>query len=166
MKRQRGLDGLRRAVGVARRMAQADQKPQVTRNAVANLAKARQIHEEPLLEERRKRIIQVREFRKSPKVDGDLRFARGETEKIRQHAESLAHLGFESWIHNLSDERCDLLKSAERPHRIAYALSVSWSPIVPDVEIDGGATLTLQGARVRVADLLQQSTTIDYCNGD
>lgn len=72
-------------------MTQPNQKPEMSQNAVADLAEPRKVNEQPLLEERWQRIVQIGKTGKSPEVVGDLRMFGSQAKEIRDNPESTFH---------------------------------------------------------------------------
>jgi hypothetical protein len=90
------LDSLGSRVGVSGRPALADEKADVTDDAVADLAEPREMDEEALLEQRRKRAIQVSRLRKLPEFLEQPRRRFGGTEEIGEDAEAVRDLAPET----------------------------------------------------------------------
>ena len=79
---------------VACRTAKSYQKANVTRNAVADGAKARQVDEKTFLKNRGQRIVKVGSFRESPQFLCDLGSLRCEPEEIGKNPESFLYAIF------------------------------------------------------------------------
>jgi hypothetical protein len=93
-------DTLRAHRGITGRMAKPNQKANMTSNAVADCAKARQVDEEALFKSGGERIIEVGSLCESPQFLSDLRSLRNEAEEIGQNPESrfYAILKVRRWI--------------------------------------------------------------------
>jgi hypothetical protein len=90
------LDCLGSRVGVSGRPALADEKADVPDDAVADLAESREMDEEPLLEHRRQRAVQVGRLRKLPQLlDETWRCISG-TKEIREDAKTIRDLATEA----------------------------------------------------------------------
>ena len=63
----------------------------MARDAIAHLAEAREVDKQPLLEQRRQRVVQIGEASETPQVLDDLRVLR-EPEEVRQQAEAVDDL--------------------------------------------------------------------------
>lgn len=70
----------------------ADEKSDVADDAVADLAESRQMDEQPFLEERRQRAVEVRRLRKLPEFLEQARYGICGAEKIREDAETVFDL--------------------------------------------------------------------------
>ena len=70
-------------------MTQPNQKPEMSQNAVADLAEPRKVNEQPLLEERWQRIVQIGKTGKPPEIVGDLRMFGSQPKEIRENPESI-----------------------------------------------------------------------------
>ena len=90
------LDGLESRVGVSGRPALADEKADVADDAVADLAESREMDEEPLLEQRRQRAVQVRRLGKLPELLDQPRRRVSGTEEIGEDAEAFGDLAPET----------------------------------------------------------------------
>src|ERR1700689_3076844 len=88
-------NALRTHSRVARGSAKPHQETNVTANAVADGAKARQVDEKTLLENGGQRIVEIGSFRESPQFLVDLRSLRCEAEEIGKNPESLRYTLFE-----------------------------------------------------------------------
>ena len=73
-------------------MAAPHQKGAVAHDATAHIAKAREIDEQPLLEERGNRVVEVSGLGKLPKPFDDLWRVRGGGEEVWHQAETACHL--------------------------------------------------------------------------
>jgi|SRR6185369_5839737 len=73
---------------IASGTAKSYQETNMTGNAVADRAKARQVDEKALLENGGKRIVEVGSFRESPQFLSDLGCLRSEAEEIWKDPES------------------------------------------------------------------------------
>ena len=82
------LDGLRRRRRVAGRVTVSHQESAVARDAVADLAEAGEIDEEPLLEERRNRIVEIGGLGEIPKPFDQLRRIRRRHEEVGHQAKA------------------------------------------------------------------------------
>lgn len=91
-------DALGRRVAVACAVAEADEEADVTGDAVTDFAKAGQINEQSLLEQRRQRIIEIAELGEPPQARGDLRRPVREPEEVRQHSHPALDLGIEGRV--------------------------------------------------------------------
>jgi hypothetical protein len=80
---------------VTSRTTKTYQKANVTGNAIADRAEARQMDEETFFKKRRQRIVKVGGLGKSPEVLDDLGSFGPEAEEIWQHSESLADALFQ-----------------------------------------------------------------------
>ena len=90
------LDGFGSRVGVSGRPDLADEKANMPDDAVADLAESREVDEQPLLEQRRQRAVQVRRLRELPQLlDQPRRRFRG-TEEIGKDAEPIGDLAPEA----------------------------------------------------------------------
>src|SRR5580704_9098390 len=76
---------------IAGTAAKPHQETNVTANAVADGAKARQVDEEALLKNGGERIVEVGSFCESPKFLSNLGSLRCEAEEIRKNPESLLY---------------------------------------------------------------------------
>jgi hypothetical protein len=86
----------RASASPAGRPALADEKADVPHDAVADLTESREMDEEPLLEQRRQRAVQVGRLRKFPELlDQSGRRIRG-TEKVGENAEPIGNLAPET----------------------------------------------------------------------
>ena len=65
------------------------------RNAVTHFAEAREINEQPLLEKRWQRIVQVGELGESPQIGRDLRILWNQAKEVGQYTETLFNLVFQ-----------------------------------------------------------------------
>ena len=90
------LDRLGCRVGVSGRPALADEKADVPDDAVADLAESREMDEEPLLEQRRQRAVQVGRLRKLPEFLDQPRRRISGTEEIGEDAETIGDLAPET----------------------------------------------------------------------
>ena len=90
------VDSLGCRVGVSGWPALADEKADVPDNAVADLAESREMDEEPLLEQRRQRAVQVGRLRKLPEFLGQPRRRISGTEEIGEDAETIGDLAPET----------------------------------------------------------------------
>jgi len=83
------LDGLGFRVGVSGRPAVANEKADVADDAVADFAESGEMNEEPLLEQRRQRAVQVGRLGKLPEFLDQPRRGIGGTEEIGEDAEAI-----------------------------------------------------------------------------
>ena len=90
------LDSLGSRVGVSGRPALANEKADVPDDAVADLAESREMDEEPLLEQRRQRAVQVGRLRKLPELLDQPRRRIGGTKEIGEDAETIRDLAPEA----------------------------------------------------------------------
>ena len=90
------LDGLGSRVGVSGRPALANEKADVPDDAVADFAESREMDEEPLLEQRRQRAVQVGRLRKLPEFLDQPRRRISGTKEIRKDAETIRDLAPEA----------------------------------------------------------------------
>ena len=92
------LHNIRNTLGahsrIARGTAQSHQETNVTANAVAGGAKARQVDEETLLKNGGQRIVEIGSFCESPQFLSDLGSLRCEPEEIWKNPESLLYALF------------------------------------------------------------------------
>jgi hypothetical protein len=84
-------DSLCTHVPIASGTAKSYKESYVTCNAIADCAKAREVDEKTLLENRGQRIVEVGSFCEAPQFFGDLRSLRCETEEIGKDSESLGY---------------------------------------------------------------------------
>jgi hypothetical protein len=84
-------DTLRTHIRIASRMAEPHQETNMTSNAVADGAKARQVDEKTLLKNGGQRIVEVGSLGESPQFLGDLGSLRCEAEKIGKNSEPLPY---------------------------------------------------------------------------
>src|ERR1700722_15813915 len=82
-KANRLVDGLRRGARIAGRMATADQKRAMSGDAVSILKESRDVNEQPLLENGRHWIVEIRRLRERPKLFDDFRSLRRGREETR-----------------------------------------------------------------------------------
>src|ERR1700727_661724 len=93
--RQHFVDRLWQALCVTRGTAQTYQEPKMSGDTVPDLAEKGQINKQPLLQQRRQRIVQVRELSESPQILCNLRIVRREAEEVWQNAKSFGNPGFQ-----------------------------------------------------------------------
>ncbi len=86
------VDGLGFRAGVSGGTALADQKADVPDDAVADLAEPREMNEEPFLEQRRQRAVEVRGPGKLPELLDQARGRFSGTEEIGEDAETIFDL--------------------------------------------------------------------------
>ena len=71
----------------------------MSRDAVADLAKSRQVHEKSLFEEGRQRVVQIPELRKSPEIRGNAGVGGGQAEEVGQDSETTINNLFQLLAH-------------------------------------------------------------------
>jgi len=76
---------------IASRMTKPHQETNMTSNAVANRAKARQVDKKTLLKKGWQRIIEVSSFCESPQFLSDLGSFRRKAKEVGKHTESLLY---------------------------------------------------------------------------
>ena len=86
------LDGFGFRVGVSGRPALTDEKANMPDDAVADLAESREVDEQPLLEQRRQRAVQVGRLCKLPQFLDQPRRRISGTEEIGEDAETIRDL--------------------------------------------------------------------------
>ena len=114
------LDSLGSRVGVSGRPALADEKADVPDDAVADLAESREMDEEPLLEQRRQRAVQVGRLRKLPEFLDQPRRRISGTEEIGEDAETIGDLAPET-------KRARLLCALIHPSPARDRVRARWS---------------------------------------
>jgi hypothetical protein len=86
---------LRRTLPVARWPPQTDQKSDVPGDAVADVAKPGEVDEQPLLEQRRQRVVEVAELGEPPQVPRDIGRLAREAKEVGQHTEAVPDIALE-----------------------------------------------------------------------
>src|SRR5208283_2104233 len=82
---------LRAHIRIASWTAKSHQETNMTSNAVANYAKARQVNEKPLLKDGGKRIVEIGSLCESPQFLSDLGSFRRKAKEVGKHTESLLY---------------------------------------------------------------------------